>query len=190
MTKPDTSREAVERLAHFHALSSERYDADEESGLKACATMTAAMLRTLLAEREAAMRAVERRDNELRDIQDATDALAKRVLGEAVLPSGQAVPPAAMLRALLAQREAAEDVLRVSVLERDACNLVGLAHAASFRAGAEAMRADIAEREDCGDQCAADTPRGCHETPCGRARALYTRALPLPEPQEPPHDRP
>ena len=48
----DTSAEAVERLAAFHALSVDRYDADEDSGLRACAHMTAATLRALLAENE------------------------------------------------------------------------------------------------------------------------------------------
>jgi hypothetical protein len=50
----DTSAEAVERLAAFHALSVDRYCAEEESGLKACAHMTAATLRALVAERDAA----------------------------------------------------------------------------------------------------------------------------------------
>jgi hypothetical protein len=53
MSDIDTSAEAVERLAAFHALSVQRYDADEESGLRACAHMTAATLRALLAERDA-----------------------------------------------------------------------------------------------------------------------------------------
>jgi hypothetical protein len=54
MTTTDTSAEAVERLAAFHALSVQRYDADEESGLRACAHMTAATLRALLARAERA----------------------------------------------------------------------------------------------------------------------------------------
>jgi len=49
----DTSTEAVERLAAFHSLSVDRYDAEEESGLKACAAMTATTLRALAAERDA-----------------------------------------------------------------------------------------------------------------------------------------
>jgi hypothetical protein len=53
MSNVNTSPEAVERLAHFHSLSVDRYCANEESGLKACAHMTAATLRALLAERDA-----------------------------------------------------------------------------------------------------------------------------------------
>jgi len=55
MTKADTSAVAVERLAAFHALSADRYCADDESGLRACAVMTAATLRALLAERDEAI---------------------------------------------------------------------------------------------------------------------------------------
>ena len=55
MTAPDTSAEAVGRLAAFHALRQKGYDADEERGLRACAAMTAAMLRALLKERDAAL---------------------------------------------------------------------------------------------------------------------------------------
>ena len=49
----DTSTEAVEQLAAYHSMSVDRYDAEEESGLKACAAMTAATLRSLAAERDA-----------------------------------------------------------------------------------------------------------------------------------------
>lgn len=55
MKEADTSAAAVERLAAFHTLSADRYCADEESGLRACAVMTAATLRALLAEREEAI---------------------------------------------------------------------------------------------------------------------------------------
>lgn len=51
--KPDTSAEAVEQMAAFHALSVDRYHAEEESGLRACAHMTAATLRALVIQRNA-----------------------------------------------------------------------------------------------------------------------------------------
>jgi hypothetical protein len=53
MSEPvDTSAEAVENLARFHALSSKLYDAEEESGIRACAVMTNRLLRALAAERD------------------------------------------------------------------------------------------------------------------------------------------
>jgi hypothetical protein len=82
---------------------------------------------------------------------------------------------------------------------RDEAEAAKTAHAAGFRAGAEAMREAAAQDADCGcperDAVLAAKPKSaarwqaCGREPCGALTAADIRALPLPEPQEPPHDR-
>jgi hypothetical protein len=61
----DTSREAVEMLARFHATSATLYDSDdpEESGGYARGVATAATLRALVDERDALMEALKAYDD-------------------------------------------------------------------------------------------------------------------------------
>ncbi|WP_368416647.1 hypothetical protein [Falsiroseomonas sp.] len=152
MTDTDTSAAAVERLAAFHALSADRYCADEESGLRACAVMTAATLRALLTERDAARRQGERWDTEAA----ASKAVIERLRAER--------------EEAIDQRNAADFVLALSIEQSNRHSVERDEARAEVERLRTALRDLLADAQNTNHIC------GDADCPVALARAALTEA--------------